>query len=376
MLALMTFWAFLLLLGKRLTILPNAEKYPAHSLRWWTGSLAAWLAVSFALGFANWVPEIQQNQYLQNLDFAFDMMVMPIIAMTFAKLTHAYPINRLMVVTNFLPFVMLLIISAIGGGIADNPDVIYYLALGYTIVYTALHIVVIFAAAQRHESMIYDQYASNQGHSLRWLWYLAMLMAMQFVLWMTYAYYRSEGIRITYYAFSLVSWNYLFCELYRMLSVAEQSLSYNKKQEEDDDLELLIKTSLLRDDEEEEPTPSLAAETNIRHQEFLMRLDEVCVRGEIYRTENLTRDMLARKMHIGHTTFTRLLRETTGKNFYEYINDLRISCACDLLSTTDINVADIGFEVGYRYQSSFYRAFAARHGCTPAEWRDRTSMRA
>lgn len=373
MIALMIFWAFILFLGKKLTLLPNAEKYPVHTLRWWMGSLAAWLAVSFVFGFANWVPEVNSNEYLRHIELAFDMVAVPILVLMFVKLTQAYPVNLRTVSLNLLPFVALLISSAVWG---DHLSVLYYTIWGYTIAYAALHLVIVVCAAIRHESLIHDQYASVRGHSLRWLWIIVLLEVAQFGAWMIYMYYRNEAIRIAYYTFSFLSWNYLYLELYRMLAVAEQALSYNKDQEEDDDLELLIRSSLLRDDEEEERAQSLAAETHIRHQEFLMRLDEVCVRGEIYRIENLTRDMLARKMHIGHTTFTRLLRETTGKNFYEYINDLRISCACDLLTTTDISVADIGFEVGYRYQSSFYRAFAARHGSTPAEWRERNSIRA
>lgn len=69
--------------------------------------------------------------------------------------------------------------------------------------------------------------------------------------------------------------------------------------------------------------------------------------------------------------FTKLFRDHTGKSWLEYVHDLRIDHACELLRKTQLPVATIAFECGYNDLSTFYRAFGKRKGASPQEWREK-----
>jgi len=104
---------------------------------------------------------------------------------------------------------------------------------------------------------------------------------------------------------------------------------------------------------------------------FRQRLYEVCEVPELYCREDLRRIDLARQMGMGHSSFSVKIKQATGMNYNEYINQLRIRKATELLSNQTMDMGSIGQSVGYRYRSTFYRAFAAVHHCTPIEYQSR-----
>lgn len=65
----------------------------------------------------------------------------------------------------------------------------------------------------------------------------------------------------------------------------------------------------------------------------------------------------------------RIFKETTNKTFTEYIQSIRIGKACELLSTTDLTVLNIAYEVGYRDIKYFGKIFKKYMGCTPSTYR-------
>lgn len=82
--------------------------------------------------------------------------------------------------------------------------------------------------------------------------------------------------------------------------------------------------------------------------------------------------------HIGMTevSFSRFIKKRTGKNFIEYLNDLRLGVASSMLVNTNKYIAEITFECGFNNLSNFNRLFKKRKACTPKEFRDNyTKMR-
>jgi len=76
--------------------------------------------------------------------------------------------------------------------------------------------------------------------------------------------------------------------------------------------------------------------------------------------------------YIGMTevSFSRFMKKRTGKNFVEYLNDLRLGIASRLLVNTNKTVAEITYECGFNNLSNFSRIFKKRKGSTPKEFRD------
>ena len=72
----------------------------------------------------------------------------------------------------------------------------------------------------------------------------------------------------------------------------------------------------------------------------------------------------------GHLT-TRL-RELTGRTYGDWVIERRMIESRRLLSATDFSIAEVAQAVGYVEVESFIRRFRARHGLTPASWREAT----
>lgn len=86
-------------------------------------------------------------------------------------------------------------------------------------------------------------------------------------------------------------------------------------------------------------------------------------------SENITVDMLAETVHLSKSYFMRRFREAAGVGAIEYLSQLRIKKACEILSGTDKTAAETAFECGFRNLSNFNRQFKSIVGCTPKEYR-------
>ncbi|MBP7737525.1 MAG: helix-turn-helix transcriptional regulator [Spirochaetes bacterium] len=86
-------------------------------------------------------------------------------------------------------------------------------------------------------------------------------------------------------------------------------------------------------------------------------------------TSEISRDGLASHLDISPNYFGRLFAEYTGKKMNDFIIDLRVEEAMKLLRSTDRQVIDIAFEVGFNNLRTFNRAFSKSLSMTPQEYR-------
>ena len=71
--------------------------------------------------------------------------------------------------------------------------------------------------------------------------------------------------------------------------------------------------------------------------------------------------------------FSYLFKSITSKTFIEYLNQLRILKAMELLKTTDKRVLDICYEVGYNNVNNFNRLFRQQTGTSPLVYRKKVN---
>jgi YesN/AraC family two-component response regulator len=86
--------------------------------------------------------------------------------------------------------------------------------------------------------------------------------------------------------------------------------------------------------------------------------------------EDLTVKKLAYKFAINPNYFSTLFKKEIGKTIIEYITDIRIQHACDLLRETEVSAAQIAQSIGYQDPQYFYRVFKKKVGKTPLEYRN------
>lgn len=85
--------------------------------------------------------------------------------------------------------------------------------------------------------------------------------------------------------------------------------------------------------------------------------------------ENISLSFLAHSANLSPTYFHKLFRKAVGYTLCEYILDVRIRAAKNLLLTTDKSLVDIASECGFSSQSYFNYAFKKAEKITPNQYR-------
>lgn len=68
-------------------------------------------------------------------------------------------------------------------------------------------------------------------------------------------------------------------------------------------------------------------------------------------------------------SFSRLIKQRTGKTFVEFLNELRLGYATRKLIETNESISEICFNCGFNNISNFNRVFKKKQNCTPSEFR-------
>ena len=69
--------------------------------------------------------------------------------------------------------------------------------------------------------------------------------------------------------------------------------------------------------------------------------------------------------------FLRAFKASTGRTPFQWLQDFRIELASGLLAATDMPLAQVALDVGFKNQSHFSTVFRRSTGTTPAQWRAR-----
>ncbi len=68
-------------------------------------------------------------------------------------------------------------------------------------------------------------------------------------------------------------------------------------------------------------------------------------------------------------SFARLIKQRTGKNFIDWLNEIRLGFATRMMIDSDRNISEICFACGFNNISNFNRIFKKKQGLTPSEFR-------
>ena len=84
--------------------------------------------------------------------------------------------------------------------------------------------------------------------------------------------------------------------------------------------------------------------------------------------EDLTRDDVASKVFMCGAHFSRCFKKETGITYLDYLIDLRMKKAIELLQT-NCKIQDIAKKIGYTSQNRFIINFRHYTSYTPSEYR-------
>ncbi len=79
---------------------------------------------------------------------------------------------------------------------------------------------------------------------------------------------------------------------------------------------------------------------------------------------------VAEKFSISESTLQRIIKNATGKSFFDYLEMLRMNLACDLVCNSNDTVSQIAKQCGYVSDNTFYKAFRRKYGISPSAMRE------
>jgi AraC-like DNA-binding protein len=93
-----------------------------------------------------------------------------------------------------------------------------------------------------------------------------------------------------------------------------------------------------------------------------------------YVQDNFTQKTLsvenaAKQIHLTKGAFCKFFKNTCGKTFSDYVNDVRIAYACTLLFDSDKAISLVAIESGFENLAYFNRVFLKKKGISPKYFR-------
>ena len=87
--------------------------------------------------------------------------------------------------------------------------------------------------------------------------------------------------------------------------------------------------------------------------------------------KDISLDEVSREVDISPYYFSKLFKQETGGNFIEYLTEIRLRNARELLKDSGLSIKEICAESGYSDPNYFSRIFKKYEGVTPSEFRER-----
>lgn len=90
-----------------------------------------------------------------------------------------------------------------------------------------------------------------------------------------------------------------------------------------------------------------------------------------YHKKDISLDEVSRSVDISPYYFSKIFKEETGRNFVEYITEIRMNKARELLAGSNMSMKEICSEIGYSDPNYFSRIFKKHTGITPTEYKEK-----
>lgn len=114
--------------------------------------------------------------------------------------------------------------------------------------------------------------------------------------------------------------------------------------------------------------PKITEEKSSEIWSAIRRLTEL---EQLWRDQNVTREIMAARCGVNRTYFSQVLKEKTGMNYSQYMNACRIREAVRVLSDAndETSLRDLSEQLGFLSIQTFYSCFKREIGMSPAAYR-------
>jgi AraC-like DNA-binding protein len=105
------------------------------------------------------------------------------------------------------------------------------------------------------------------------------------------------------------------------------------------------------------------------------RINKVCLYLETNYSKKISLKEIADIVYMSESNFCKFFKKSTGNNYSDYLNELRINEVCKLLIHSDDTIKNIAYNCGYESLSYFNRVFIKKKLSTPSKYKKQNSKR-
>lgn len=172
--------------------------------------------------------------------------------------------------------------------------------------------------------------------------------AVLFVLFVV----MTQQFQAVYYLAMLLVWGYLF------VTTINQIIEVNNLEIRDVSISQQESTTLKE---------------SALHSELSSRVNQ-WVKKEGFRRQGVTMVQMAQELSTNRVYLSQYINSHYGCSFVDWITQLRIDYAKQLLDSTSISIDLVASRSGFSGKAQFINAFKAHEGCTPGVWRQKMLM--
>lgn len=337
--------------------------------------LAFWLFFLFINQVLNYFQEngaMYEYPHWLGVDFAMPIVNGLLLYFYVLEITGNTLKNKWIVVLHLIPTISLLILTipfySLSGAekitVFENEGAGFEWYLLYTniliplsgLIYTIWSLIII----KKHRLKIQDSFSNVDKKELQWLKYLSIGFLIIWVLSIFFdnaIIYSAVVVLVLFIGFFGINQLNIFYDPITAISEpVETSTSFEKSKEETPKPRYISKR-YAKSGLNEEIAVQIFANLNV-----LMNDDA------LYKNEDLTLTELAKTLNAHPNHLSQVINEREGKNFYNYINSIRIKEFIKLASLPEnkkYTMISLAYDVGFSTKSTFNKHFKAYTGKTP-----------
>ena len=88
-------------------------------------------------------------------------------------------------------------------------------------------------------------------------------------------------------------------------------------------------------------------------------------------SDDISLNTIAAGVGMSPSYFSSIFSREMGKTFVEYLTEIRMEKAKELLVCSSLKTSEVGYQVGYKDPHYFSYIFKKTLGCSPKEYRSR-----
>ncbi|PSL45587.1 AraC-like DNA-binding protein [Chitinophaga niastensis] len=327
----------------------------------------------------------------------------PFLYLYTAALTRQFPHKWKFMLLHFVPAIVSYLYLVRFYRLPDEQKIFVYLNKGRGFeLFTMLNLFVIILSGityivwsaillKKYHRSLFDQFSYTEKINLKWLQYLIYGIT---IIWLFVILNREElvfgavvvfVIFIGYFGikqvgiFTHTGYNYQDrnVQVYKHTVIPQQiaAVAIPAKEapasEEGGDLTGILEDEVSADDHPDKKKYSKSGLTGAVAGNLHQELTQMMENKKLFSESELSLAELAKELHTHPNYLSQIINELEGKNFYEYINTLRIEEFKRLISNPDnhqFTLLSLAYECGFNSKSSFNRYFKKATGLSPSAY--------